>query len=446
MTIAASSLDLIGIGVGPANLSLAALLQPCDGIRSLFFERNAEFRWHPGLMLPNSALQVHHIKDLVTLADPTSRYSFLAFLSRHKRLYSFVNANFTQVLRSEFDEYMRWVCSELPNLKFDCAVEEVTSDAGGFLVHTSRGTWRSHHLVIGTGVRPKLPACTVPHLGTTVWHASQHLFQTAQLAGKRVVVVGGGQSGAEVFLHLVSSGDALPDSVVWLSRRGNFAPLDDSPFTNELFTPGYSDYFFELPRAVKQRVLEDQKLASDGVSMSTLEAIYRRLYELKFLTESRCRADLRPGRELEGLDRTATGWRLSIRHEHTRAVELVDADAVVLATGYEQSLPACLEPCQHLVHRDHGDLVVNPDFSIACDGPPGSRIYVQNGARGQRGIADPNLSLLAWRSAKIANSIVGWVLYDVELEDSLVSWDPRDPELEMSGYHGSILDSVERTL
>jgi lysine N6-hydroxylase len=445
MNLVAEPMDVVGIGVGPANLSLAALLQPCEGIRSQFFERSAEFHWHPGLMFPSAGLQVHHIKDLVTLADPTSRYSFLAFLSRHKRLYSFVNANFSQVLRREFNEYMRWVCSELPNLAFDCAVDAVTSDGDGFAVHTPQGIWRTRDLVVGTGVRPKVPDCVAPNLGATVWHASQYLFQDRQLAGKRVAIVGGGQTGAEVFLHVVSEA-AAPSSVVWLSRRDNFAPLDESPFTNELFTPHYSDYFFGLPRAVRQRVLESQKLASDGVSSCTLEAIYRRLYELKFLSDTGCRPDLRPGRELEAMDRAGSGWRLLARHDHSGALEAVDADIVILATGYEQRLPACLEACQHLIHRDHGELVVHADFSIAWDGPPGSRIYIQNGARRQRGIADPNLSLLAWRSAKIANSIIGWVRYDVELPDAMVSWDAGGGLDLADGHYGALLDSLEDRL
>ena len=79
-------LDAIGVGIGPFNLSLAALLAP-TGFRARFFERNAEFQWHPGLLFPESTIQVSYLKDLVTLADPTSRYSFLAFLHAKKRFY-----------------------------------------------------------------------------------------------------------------------------------------------------------------------------------------------------------------------------------------------------------------------------------------------------------------------------------------------------------------------
>ena len=74
------------------------------------------------------------------------------------------------------------------------------------------------------------------------------------------------------------------------------------------------------------------------------------------------------------------------------------------------------------VARDGEHYQIAEDFSIAWDGPPDRRIFVQNAARIRRGIADPNLSLLAWRSAKIINSLCGRTIYEVEEEASLVDW------------------------
>ncbi|WP_370195241.1 SidA/IucD/PvdA family monooxygenase [Bradyrhizobium ottawaense] len=50
-------LDVIGIGIGPFNLSLAALIEPTP-LRALFLEKRDALVWHPGLALPNSRLQV----------------------------------------------------------------------------------------------------------------------------------------------------------------------------------------------------------------------------------------------------------------------------------------------------------------------------------------------------------------------------------------------------
>ena len=73
-------LDIIGIGLGPFNLSLATLLTKQPALKSLFFEQKKEFNWHKSMILPHTTLQVPFMADLVTLIDPTSRYTFLNYL------------------------------------------------------------------------------------------------------------------------------------------------------------------------------------------------------------------------------------------------------------------------------------------------------------------------------------------------------------------------------
>ncbi|XQF94013.1 SidA/IucD/PvdA family monooxygenase (plasmid) [Pseudoalteromonas espejiana] len=57
------------------NLSLACLSEPLEGVKSLFLEQRSQFDWHPGMMR-RCYLQTPFMSDLVTLADPTSQYSF----------------------------------------------------------------------------------------------------------------------------------------------------------------------------------------------------------------------------------------------------------------------------------------------------------------------------------------------------------------------------------
>ena len=105
--------DLAGIGVGPFNLGLAALTAPVDGVDAVFLERRDSFDWHPGMMLEPAHLQVPFMADLVTLADPTSPYSFLNFLKQTGRLYRFyIRENFYP-LRTEYNQYCQWVAGQL---------------------------------------------------------------------------------------------------------------------------------------------------------------------------------------------------------------------------------------------------------------------------------------------------------------------------------------------
>jgi len=427
LTSRTSALDLAGIGIGPANLSLAALLKPHPHIRSRFFDRRGEFQWHAGLMFPRAVLQMPYLKDLVSLVDPTNDLSFLSFLVKHKRLLPFINANFPQVLRREFNQYYRWACEQLPTLEFGNEVESVSVDNGMFVLNGKGWTQTTRHLVLGTGLQPAVPDCAKPWLGATLLHASRYLINNNSFEGKRVVVVGGGQTGAEVFQHLISDTDALPASVVWVSRRGNFLPLDESPFASELYTPEYSNYFYSLPEAQRRQSLSEQKLASDGISSTLLESIYRRVYELRHVICHPCDLQLSPCRELIDVVQHKSEWELTLRHSQREILERLDADIVILCTGYAYGgLPSCFDPIAGRVHLHNGEFEVRDDYSIAWDGPSASKIYVQNAARAQRGIADPNLGLIAWRCAKIINSVAQQQVYEVAELTPFVNWDARE--------------------
>lgn len=421
-------MDYIGVGIGPSNLSLAALKAPFPELRACCFERKPEFQWHSGLLFPESEIQVSHLKDLVTLVDPRSRYSFLSFLREHGRLYSFINANFARVRRQEFNEYFAWVSSQLPDLYFDEPVFMVSFD-GDFVVHSNRREVRARSIVVGTGTTPVVPESVETHLGPTVFHAADCLDSAVSVAGRRVAIVGGGQSAAEVFLWLVSNHAELPRQITWITRRWGFLPLDESAFTNDLFTPGYSDHFFALPQDTRRRLAREQRMASDGISQTLIEAIYRRLYELEFLSVGRCLCRLLPDRELIDVRPTNDGWRLELQGIDRRVRHAETADVVILGTGYRRSLPSCLDPLIGRIAIEDGGPIVREDFSLVWDGPPSTRIFIQNGALAARGVADPNLSLTAWRSAKILNAIAGRALYEVDEDGSLVHWRRQAPTL-----------------
>jgi lysine N6-hydroxylase len=416
--------DAVGVGLGPFNLSTAALLEPVKKLNTRFFEREKEFQWHPGLLFPDATIQVSFLKDLVTLADPQSRYSFLSFLFANRRLYRFINANFTRVSRVEFNQYFRWVANRLPNLEFGQDVHSISVEDESFIVCTSRGQVRARNIVLGTGLQPTVPECAVDLMNAktqrTLLHASKYLHREPRTGGMRVAVVGGGQTGAEIVQHLLSDPDKAPKTLLWVSKRSNFLPLDESPFTNELFTPNYSDYFYGLSAQNRVSILAEQKLASDGISNSLLERIYQLLYQAEFLNGSGRCCSLYPRSDLVGITPSLHGgWVLTLRDGFNCMVTTIEADVVILATGSTYKPIPALSPIMGLLARgDHG-FIVRDDYSIQWDGPPSLKIYIQNGAKQSRGVADPNLSLIAWRSAKIINSLAAECIYDVAENNSV---------------------------
>lgn len=416
-------MDLIGIGLGPSNLSLAALLNPLPQFSYQFLEKEKDFQWHSGMQLPFADLQVSHLKDLVTMVDPQSPFSFLSYLSSQKRLYQFINASFQRVSRTEYNQYYRWVCTQLEaKLSFDTEVTEVQQEKGAFTILSNKGRFRAKNLVLGCGLNPTLPPFIPQQPSQTVFHSSCYRDLKLSYGSKRVDVVGGGQSGAEIVLDLLSA-HHLPSKLHWITRRDNYLPLDESPFVNELFTPDYSHYFYSLPPDKQKKILKEQKLASEGISLSTLEALYRRIYHLHFLQEQKLNLCLMPRTKALNLVKADPHWQLHIKELISEREKMIEADTIIFCTGYHFRLPAFLEPLHKKIHKDeHGDLLIKEDYSLDSDLPASTKIYIQNGARHCRGVADPNLSLSAWRSAHIINSFAQKNIYDTSPYPSLFRW------------------------
>ena len=106
-----------------------------------------------------------------------------------------------------------------------------------------------------------------------------------------------------------------------------------------------------------------------------------------------------------------------------------DFDIVVLATGFCWQVPPFMKAIEKHICLVDGEPKVNADFSLQREGLPQLRLFAQNSAQGQRGVADPNLSLLAWRSAKIINQLAKDTIYDCEDLNSLINW----PEQQKRG-------------
>ncbi|MAU94822.1 MAG: hypothetical protein CMP81_02875 [Fulvimarina sp.] len=148
-------------------------------------------------------------------------------------------------------------------------------------------------LAIGTGRVPLIPPGVAT--GPDCFHASRYLEVRPRVAGRRVCVIGGGQSGAEVVLNLLQQeGASAPASIVWISRRDGFWTLQEGGLVDQFFTPGYLSAYREMPLEVQARALASQKFASDGLTPATADEIYRHLYRRRHL-EGRSDVTLIPG-------------------------------------------------------------------------------------------------------------------------------------------------------
>jgi lysine N6-hydroxylase len=416
-------LDLAGIGAGPFNLAVAALLEKAPPVRAAFFERRASFAWHPGQLLPGTRLQTSYLKDLVTPVDPTNRHSFLAYLVAKGRFYAFLNADQPRVTRAEFADYLGWAAGRLPTVRLGQPVEAVRLEGDDLVLEGPTLAVRTRRVVIAVGQRASIPAWARHLIGPRCYHSSDFLARVSDLRGRRVAIVGGGQSGAELFLAIAKGGYGSPISLAWLSRRASLLPLDETHFSNEWFTPAYVERFCRLTREGREAALRDQRLASDGISPATLGEIYQLLYEHRFAEPDASRLAIYPGRDVVGMADLGRGYALDCRNGLDGGCESVGADLVVLATGFESSLPECLEPLRPKLSLDAaGRPELDAHFRLAWDGPHASRLYLQNAGRHSHGIAEPQLSLMAWRAAVIINDALEASLFSLDEGPSALTW------------------------
>ncbi|MGG7570928.1 lysine N(6)-hydroxylase/L-ornithine N(5)-oxygenase family protein [Streptomyces sirii] len=417
--------DLVGVGIGPFNLSLAALADGAPGFRSLFLDAKPAFSWHPGLLMEGTTLQVPFLADLVTMADPTSPWSYLNYLRAHDRMFKFFFSERFHIPRREYDHYCRWVAERLPSCRFDAAVTALewdeTADAFAVTHRSAAGAQTrvlARQVVLGVGTDPVVPEPLRPlltdaHAGRVLHSADYRTHRTRLAAADDVTVVGAGQSGAEVALDLLRNQDGEGNGgpyVRWLARTTAFAPMEYSKIGLEHFTPDYIRYFRGLPEATRERLTAEQWQLYKGVSEETLGEIYDEMYE-RTIGGGEPRAALHPAVEVVAAEADGDGYRLACRSRQQDELFEVRTSAVVCATGYTASRPAFLETMADLVDwDDKGRYQVDGDYRVALDPRVSGSLYVQNAEMHTHGVGAPDLTLGAWRAATILNAAAGRTL------------------------------------
>lgn len=397
--------DILGIGFGPSNLSLAIAIEESNQERAgrqrltaRFLEAKPGFSWHNGMMLPDTTMQISFLKDLVSLRTPTSPYTFLNYLHERQRLSDFINLKTFYPTRHEFHDYLLWAADRV-SLPVSYGVRATRIDwrAGRFVVTTARNgdaadeTITARHIVVAMGLRPVLPAGMAP--GPRVFHNHDLLPNLAGLPSRpnrRFLVVGCGQSAAEVAAYLH---ETYGDAEVHASfRRFGYSPSDSTPFVNRIFDPASVDEFYTAPQALKQRLLGYHWLSNySAVDADLINTLYRREYD-ETVRGAR-RLHIHRVTEIAELDETPDGVRVTLRDLGDRHHQRITVDAVVMATGFQPSgIRELLGPTIDTGSAFDGALpLVERDYSLRLTGIDG-RIYLNGGVEHTHGLSSSLLS------------------------------------------------------
>ncbi|MCF2846736.1 SidA/IucD/PvdA family monooxygenase [Pseudoalteromonas sp. ACER1] len=405
--------DLIAVGLGPFNLSLACLAEPIETLDSLFLEQRDEFNWHPGLMLDGVTLQTPFMSDLVTLADPTNPYSFLNYAKQQGKLYQFYIRESFFLLREQYNQYCQWAASQLSNIQFGHKVIHSQFDQTKQLyvltVESAKQTKTLYcrHLVLGTGPSPYYPPA-VQAEDTQLCHATEYLYKRDELVNsKSITVIGSGQSAAEVFYDLLCDIKQHNYQLNWVTRAPRFFPLEYTKLTLEMTSPEYVDYFYNLEQATKQELLAKQRNLYKGINSELINQIYDQLYQLDIQGVNRAR--LLTNSELI----KKQGSKLVFRHSEQQAEFSLHSNQVIMATGFSYQLPDFLSGLMNEINwLDNGCFAVERNYSI----DKLQRLFVQNAELHSHGFVTPDLGMACYRNSHILRSILGYAPYPVETQ------------------------------
>lgn len=446
-------LDFIGIGLGPFNLSLAALLNQETSLKYQFFEKRESFDWHSGIQLPNAMMQVPFMADLVSLVEPTSPYSFLNYLKAQQRLYKFYFRENMYIPRKEYNHYCQWVAKQLKHLCFGHRVVEIAPISGGFQVITEHkgrlSVQQTRKLVVGIGTTPKLPQAldNIAEQTMQCLHSSNYLYQCDKALSGNVVLIGSGQSAAEIFIDLFDK-QIDPKTgqskfhLYWLTRSAGFFPMENNPLGLENFSPDYMSYFYHLPQNLKDKLPAMQSNLYKGISHKTLREIYERLYQ-RSVGQRDTHVTIAGNYQLEHAECISEkDIQLKFIQTHTQQGLDLQANTVIAATGYQYPSLGFFNKLTHLIPLDvQNRWQINEHHQLNYQGD--GEIYIQNTDLHHHGVGTPDLGLGAFRSAKIANQILGESLFEVEGRQSFqdFNFSEEKPPLRSNSMDNSIYRS-----
>ena len=409
--------ELLAIGAGPANLALAVALEelaPADlAENSLVIERGPAVEWQSGLLLPWAKSQVSFVKDLVTLRDPTSRFSFLSYLHDAGRLNEFTNMGSFLPYRLEISGYLAWVAEQLARVRVEVNRECVAIDpqrgpggaVTGWLTRLADGsTIASRYLVLGIGREPYIPQVFADLPGNRVVHSSQYRYRLAELSRDvpyRVAVVGGAQSAAEMFRALAQD---LPHCDLTFIIRGiGLRTPELTKFTNQLYYASFVDEFYATPPEGREQLLREMKRTNYASTMpDLLEALYTDLY-LDRLTGAQHRR-IMSMTQVTGAREVDDEVVLGLTDTRTGAVSTLARDLVFLGTGYRREMPGLIAKLGAALGLERMD--VSRQYRLVTGDPSDAACYLQGVNESTHGIADSLLSIAAHRAADITADIL----------------------------------------
>jgi L-ornithine N5-oxygenase len=223
----ATTYDVVCIGFGTKGLALSTVLADYDpSHKILVVEREGQFNGDLGFASTESPAGSSFLRDLITLRNPRSEYTFINFLHETNLLIAFTNASQLITSRQLTARYMTWVAEKIQRLGWvafnreavnikpmkvspDGQVSKWTVDlrANG---NGAASKITCKRLIVATGAQSRLPeSLSSPKLASIILPLSKsaELIKRAHDANGplSIAIIGADQEAVELFEHLIAT-------------------------------------------------------------------------------------------------------------------------------------------------------------------------------------------------------------------------------------------------
>jgi L-ornithine N5-oxygenase len=413
--------EVIGIGLGPSNLSLGIALKD-DNFkgRFLFLEKQASFAWHPGMLLPDVTIQTPFLKDLITPHNPSSKFSFLRFLKEHDRLLDFIALRNFFPTRHEFSEYFKWAADQIkehiaynreaieirPCFEINGKIKVVEIEVLN-LLNDQKEIYLAKNIVIGTGSIPSLPKINI-ELGEQLFHSKDFLYAIKKLQFKlpypyTFTIIGAGQSAAEITYHLLKN---FEDSKIRILSRGFiFHSLDENPIVNELYTHASAKKFYALSQDAKDLLMNSLNLSNfSAVDNHLVKQIASTSYSRQL--QKKPSLEFYPFCEVKNIKKINGEYQISFENKMDSSKEIFSSEVICLATGYKNPIGmSLLKDLHDYLKFKNNDYDIGNHYNICTDKSFNVGVYLQGYSIRTHGFIEGTIADLSGRAHAILSSI-----------------------------------------
>ncbi|MBN8500491.1 MAG: SidA/IucD/PvdA family monooxygenase [Sphingomonadales bacterium] len=407
---------IAGIGFGPSNIALAVAMRDLGFDQSArFFEKAPSEQWQHHMLLSGSDIQHNPLRDFSTPVNPMGFFTFANYLKEKNKFFEYLNLGLTYAYRLEFADYVTWVRSHFEEwIEPSCVerLERTTGSSPEWKITLATGDCHFAKVaIVGTGRARRIPKVPGVEGNRAVIHLSDYLAHVSdRQRTDPIIIVGASQSAAEIAIDLLRRGFS---NLYLVHRSFSLQLKDTSPFSDHVYFPEFTDYYYSLPPAARAEIGRELRRTNySSVDKDVLDDLYRLRYQAGLAGEQPLR--ILNNHELVEFTSTGAGHALRIRERYLGTEQTIPFALTVFATGFldmgadgPDAIPAPLRDLTADLITDAGGIDVSRNYRVnfARGGsyPP---LFLNGLCENSHGLGDAgSFSLVSIRARDILSAI-----------------------------------------